>query len=151
MSARLLGPGSYGLARLAVGDRIQTGTCTVTAGMIDSFSDLTGDRFAIHMDADAAAEYGFAGRVAHGLLVLSLVDGLKNQAPAQFDAIASLGWDWSFLAPVHAGDTIQAAIDVKGLRETSKPDRGIVMLEVTVTNQDGATVQRGTNSLMVRR
>ena len=103
---RILGPGLYGLDRLRIGDRIETGRCDVTAERIDAFAALTGDRFEIHMDDAAARRHGFAARVAHGLLVLSLVDGLKNQARARFDAIASLGWEWQFRAPVLAGDRI---------------------------------------------
>lgn len=150
-SGRYLGEGRYGLAGLAVGDRIDAGQATVTEEMIDSFAQLTGDRFEIHMDADAARRHGFGGRVAHGLLVLSLVDGLKNQAPAQFRAIASLGWDWRFVAPVLAGDTIHVEIEVTALRETSKPDRGIATLDFDVTNQHGKPVQTGVNRLMLYR
>ncbi|GKY90006.1 MaoC family dehydratase [Sinisalibacter aestuarii] len=150
--ARVLGPGRYGLARLRPGDRIVTGTRTVSIADIDAFAALSGDRFAIHMDADAARRYGFADRVAHGLLVLSLVDGLKNAAPAQFDAIASLGWDWQFRAPVLAGDTIGAAITVRALTpSSSKPDRGVATLDFEVTNQRGEIVQTGVNRLMICR
>ncbi|RYG90267.1 (R)-hydratase [Loktanella sp. IMCC34160] len=146
---RLLGPGRYRLAQLQVGDRIETGSRQITTAMIDGFADQTGDRFEIHMDRDAAARHGFADRVAHGLLVLSVVDGLKNQTPAQFDAIASLGWDWRFQAPVLVGNTITARITVTGLRQTSRQDRGIATLDFDVTNQDGVTVQRGQNRLMI--
>ncbi|WP_232831578.1 MaoC family dehydratase [Pseudogemmobacter bohemicus] len=146
---RLLAPGRYGLADLHPGDVVETGSRVVTAAMIDAFADLTGDRFAIHMSREAAAEHGFAGRVAHGLLVLSLVDGLKNQAPAQFRAVASLGWDQSFTAPVLAGDRITARIEVVDMRATKDPGRGIVTLDFTVTNQHGTLVQRGRNQVML--
>lgn len=145
-----LAPGHYGLSQLQAGDRIQTGRCQITTEMIDAFADLTGDRFAIHMDANAARALGFRDRVAHGLLVLSLIDGLKNQTAAQFDAVASLGWNWSFSAPVFAGDSLGALITVEGLRPTSNPARGIATLAFDVTNQEGATVQRGHNTLMIK-
>lgn len=79
----------------------------------------------------------------------SLVDGLKNQAPAQFSAIASLAWNWTFSAPVLANDTISATIRVAALRRTSDSERGIATLDFEVRNQSGATVQRGTNELMI--
>ena len=79
----------------------------------------------------------------------SLVDGLKNRAPAQLDAVASLGWQWRFRAPVLAGDTVRATVAVTGKRRTSKPGRGIVDLELCVTNQRGETVQSGDCRLMV--
>lgn len=76
--ARELPPGIHGADALRPGDRVDCGSVTVTAGMIDDFAYLTGDRFEIHMSDAAAKRHGFAARVAHGLLVLSLVDGLKN-------------------------------------------------------------------------
>ena len=93
------------------------------------------------MDDAAAQKHGFPGRVAHGLLVLSLVDGLKNQTPAQFDAIASLGWDWTFSAPVFIGNVISARITVAEKRATRKADRGILKLDFDVTDQTGRTVE----------
>lgn len=134
-----------------IGDFYQTGGSAVDVAKIDRFAELTGDRFEIHMDDEAARRHGFRCRVAHGLLVLSLVDGLKNQATAQFDAVASLGWTWSFATPVEAGDTIQARIEVKAKRATRNSARGILTLEFAVLNQRGETVQRGENRLMVYR
>lgn len=144
-----LPPGIHRYGVVGPGDRIRTGSATVTKEAIDAFAALTGDRFEIHMDETAARALGFDGRVAHGLLVLSLVDGLKNQSPAQFDAVASLGWDWRFVSPVLAGDTISATITVLDKRMTSRSDRGILTLDFSVRNQDGREVQRGTNQLMV--
>jgi 3-hydroxybutyryl-CoA dehydratase len=150
-TGRRLPPGVYRYEDVAIGDQLATGSCTVTAEMIDRFADLSGDRFEIHMDEVAAVKRGFQARVAHGLLVLSLVDGLKNQADATFDAIASLGWTWNFRAPVFAGDTISATLLVIGMRETKNPERGILTIAFSVTNQKGETVQDGENRLMVFR
>jgi 3-hydroxybutyryl-CoA dehydratase len=140
---------SYG--HIAVGDWFETDAVTVTEQMIDAFAELTGDRFEIHMSAAGAERHGFQARVAHGLLVLSLVDGLKNQARAGFRAIASLAWDWTFAAPVLAGDEIRARIVVANKRETRNTARGILTLRFTVTNHRGETVQSGENKLMVYR
>lgn len=146
-----LSPGRYNYDDLEVGDQVETGATVISAVSIDTFAELTGDRFEIHMSDEAAARHGFNGRVAHGLLVLSAVDGLKNQALAQFDAMASLGWDWTFKAPVIAGDSIHVIIVVSAKRETRDPRRGILTLCFNVRNQAGVTVQAGTNQLMVYR
>ena len=151
MTGRALPPGSYAYEQVAAGDWIDTGTTTITAEQIDTFADLTGDRFEIHMDDAAAQAKGFPARVAHGLLVLSLIDGLKNQAPAQFDAVASLGWDWQFSQPVFIGDTLTARIEIASKRTTKDPARGILTLNFTVKNQRNEAVQQGTNLLMVHR
>ena len=148
---RQLPPGLYGYDAVSVGDRIDTASRLVTAGTIDHFAALTGDRFEIHMTTDGAVRHGFPARVAHGLLVLSLIDGLKNQCPAQFHALASLGWDWSFRRPVFVGDTIRATITVAGKRPTGHAERGILTLAVECLNQRDEAVQRGTNQLMAYR
>ena len=146
---RCLPAGLFGFGDIAPGDVVETGSVAVTAAMIDRFADMTGDRFEIHMSDEVANRHGFAARVAHGLLVLSLTDGLKNQAAAQFKAQASLGWDWNFEAPVIAGDTISATITVRAIKPVSAGGRAVVTLEIDTRNQSGVTVQRGTNRLMV--
>lgn len=146
-----LRPGTYGADDVTVGDWIDCGELTVTAERILQFADLTGDRFEIHMSGDAARAHGFDGQVAHGLLVLSLVDGLKNQAPAQFRARASKGWDWTFKAPVLAGDVLAATLRIEDIRPARHKDQATLVLAFEVTNQSGALVQHGTNRLLSYR
>lgn len=148
---RVLTAGTYRFDQIEIGDRIEAGSVVVSVDMIDGFAELSGDRFAIHMDKEAAQSLGFEDRVAHGLLVLSLVDGLKNQAEAQLAAVASLGWDWKFERPVLVGDDILVEITVTGKRETKRAERGIAMLAFEVRNQRGEIVQSGQNKLMMVR
>lgn len=91
MSGRPRAPGRCGLDDVAPGDRIETGRHAETAAGIDGFAQLSGDRFEIRMDDRTARSRGFPSRAAHGPLVLSIVDGLKNRAAAQFRLAASLG------------------------------------------------------------
>ena len=144
----MLTAGHYGFDALNLGDRVETDSRTITASLIDAFANVSGDRYAIHMDDGAAQERGFPARVAHGLLILSVIDGLKNTAPARIDALASLGWTWGFTAPVFVGDTIQATFTVTEKRRTSSGKRGIIHLDVTVENQNSVTVQSGENRLI---
>ena len=136
---------------VSIGDWFDTPARHVGAELIDAFAELTGDRFEIHMDDDAARAHGFPSRVTHGLLILSLVDGLKNQAQARFLAVASLGWNFRFERPVLAGDTITAHVSIKDKRTTSRLDRGILTLGFGVRKQTGEIVQSGENQLMVYR
>lgn len=151
-SAKPLPAGAYFYDDLHVGAYFRTGRITVTESHIVAFAGMSGDFFEVHMDDRFAREQGFPGRIAHGLLGLCLVDGLKNRAEAQLQAVASLGWnDWSFKAPILAGDSIEATISIAGMRLTSSGDRGIVQLGFEVTNQEGVTVQSGRNALLMRR
>lgn len=149
MTGRRLPPGLHGHSGLQIGDRIETARARVTAEAIDRFADLSGDRFSLHMDDAAARELGFPARVAHGLLVLSLIDGLKNQSPVLLDAVASLGWDIRFRAPVFAGDEVQATFTMESMRP-ARDGRGIVVFTVEARNQREEIVQQGTTTLMMR-
>jgi acyl dehydratase len=146
-----LAPGRYGANTVSPGDWIDCGALVVTADHILRFADLTGDRFEIHMSDAAAQSHGFARQVAHGLLVLSLIDGLKNQAAAQFNARASKGWEWRFRRPVLAGDTIHARLEVADIQRARKDDQATLVLAFRITNQDGELVQSGTNQLLAYR
>lgn len=138
------------LADLTPGRAWETAGIVVTEAHVVAFAGLSGDFFALHMDDEFARAEGFEGRVAHGLLGLALVDGLKNRATTQLDAIASLEWRWRFVAPILPGDRIQARIEVIEARASSRPGRGVVRLALTVSNQRGQPVQEGVNTLLVR-
>jgi acyl dehydratase len=144
--------GKYFYDDLQVGAYFRTGRITVTESHIVAFAGMSGDFFGVHMDDGFARQQGFPGRIAHGLLGLCLIDGLKNRADVQLQAVASLGWnDWSFKAPILPGESIGATISVTEMRLTSSGERGVVHLSFEVENQDGVTVQMGRNALLMRR
>ena len=135
---------------LSIGDYFYTRNIDITETHIVNFAGISGDFFDVHMDREFALSKGFAGKIAHGLLILSLVDGLKNRAPTQLNAIASLGWEnWEFKAPVCAGDSINCKITIAAKRKTSRGDRGIVKLFFEVFNNQRILVQTGTNNLLI--
>ena len=151
LSGRTLTAGSYFLDDLQVGDHFQTGRTEVTAEIISDFAAVSGDSYELHLNDRFAQEIGFPGIIAHGILVMALADGLKYRSEVKLDAVASLGWDIAFTAPVFVGDTISATVTVKEKRVTGKPNRGIATLEFVIVNQHGKPVQRGDNLLMMRR
>lgn len=144
---RLLPPGLHPLDQVVPDDHLLTDWADITPDAIDAFADLTGDRHEIHLSDEGARRHGFPARVAHGLLVLSLVEGLKSTAPARLDTFAALGWDCSFRAPVFSGDRIRARIEVKEKRHAG-PGKCLVILSVVVENQKAETVLRGEAQLM---
>ena len=143
-------PGIYWYEDLAVGASYRTPGIMITEAHVVGFAGLTGDFFPLHMDDRFARDLGFKGRVAHGLLGLSMADGLKNRSHVIVQSVATLGWTWGFVAPIFAGDRIEVEVTVGDKRETKKPGRGIVFLDCKVLNQDGAVVQEGQHQLMVR-
>ncbi len=146
---RELPAGDYWYEDLAPGDHFDTGTVVINGSQITAFAELSGDFFDVHMDDEFAREQGFPSRIAHGLLVLALVDGLKNRSPVRLMAVASLGWDWRFKAAVVPGDHIGAHLRVAAKRLSSK-GQGLVTLAIRATKQDGQTVQEGETTLILR-
>ncbi len=129
---------------------IETDGLVVTEAHIMQFAGLSGDFFAVHMDDQFAQGLGFERRIAHGLLGLILLDGLKNRAARQFASVASLAWHWNFRRPIYAGDRISGRLTVSERRLTSRGDRGILTLAMELRNGRDEVVQDGTNLLMVQ-
>ncbi len=138
---------------LHVGMRLETKARTVTEADIVAFAGLSGDFNPLHTDAAFAATTPFGQRIAHGLLVLSMVTGLHSRE-GWFDG-STLAFleisQWRFLRPVFPGDTVRAALEITELRPTSKPDRGVVRYHNQVYNQRGELVQEGDFVLLLKR
>lgn len=137
---------------IQVGDEYVSPGRTVTEADIVAFAGLSGDYNVLHTDAEFMRTSIFGERIAHGLLGLAIQSGLGTRAlPRPFATIAFLGLRWRFKGPIKIGDTIKVRIKVTDKRETSKPDRGIVVLQRSVVNQRGEVVQEGDTDIMVER
>ncbi|SDL95829.1 MaoC/PaaZ C-terminal domain-containing protein [Bacillus sp. OK048] len=125
---------------------------TVTESDIVSFAGLTGDYNPLHTNEEFAKESVYKGRVAHGLLGLTFVSGLVTRIGV-FDGtiMGFLGLEWKFSGPIYIGDTIHFRMKIADLRETSKPDRGILVRDIDLINQRGEVVQKGTMTIMMKR
>lgn len=133
-----------------IGKALRTRGRTVGECDITTYAGLIGDWTPIHMDQHFARSTPFGTRVAHGTLTLSIAVGLMAQLNL-FDGtvIGLLNMSWSFQQPVRIGDTLYAVITAVDKRVTSKPDRGIVKLDIRVTNQSDATVCCGVHDVMM--
>jgi acyl dehydratase len=134
------------------GDSFQTAARTITESDIAMFAGLTGDYHPNHTDEETARQSPFGGRVAHGLLVLGVANGLLYRAGLlDPSSIALLNVTWRFKAPVKIGDTVRAVMRIADMRVTSKTDRGVVTRAVEVVNQHGVVVSEGEFVSMIRR
>lgn len=136
-----------------VGEIFESQGRTVEAGDVSLFAGLTGDFNPLHTDEETARTTPFKGRVAHGLLTLGISGGQQNQLGLfEGTTLALLGLDKvRFTAPVRFGDTLHTELTVKETRETSKPDRGVVVFDTAVKNQRGETVLQFEQSVLMRR
>ena len=89
--------------------------------------------------------------VAQGVLTLSVADGFVSATLGEGETLlaANYGYDRvRFLDPVYPGDTVSATIEVAEC-EARDDDWGRLVLDVTVTNQDGDVVLVAENVQLV--
>lgn len=135
-----------------IGAELVTPARTIGETEVSMFAMLTGDFNRLHTDAEYMKQSLFGERIAHGLLGLAIVNGLKYRTGMNPDSIiAFLGVNWSFVAPILFDDTIHAVIHVESMRETRHADRGIVVFAIDVHNQRNEVVQKGTMTMMIKR
>lgn len=134
------------------GQQLETPRRTVTDYEISAFVTLCGfltPTFTDHEYVSRPEHY--AGRIAPGLLTLSLAEGLVLAAGVtRGTGLALLDLTPKWTAPVYAGDTIQTRINFVSKRLTSREDRGVVKTHNVVVNSRGVTVATYESSRMIK-
>ena len=130
---------------MTVGRQFVTQRRTITEADVVAFAGLSGDFNPLHVDATFAAQGPFGQRVVHGLLVLSIATGLRQQSGVFLGVVRAFAEmkTWAFRRPVFIGDTVTAVTTIVSARPTSKPGQGIVEQRVDVVNQHHEVVQTG--------
>ena len=114
---------------------------TVTTGDLDAFLKLVGLENPIFLSATGAAAAGHQDRIVPAPFQLSLAMGLAQKAGIFDHVVAVLEFDtMKFHRTVHPGDTLHLKATPIEKRETSKPQRGLVVLEYQLQNQHRETV-----------
>ena len=112
---------------------------TITETDVYNFAGIVGDFNSAHVNAIEASKSIFGKRVAHGMLVGSLISTvLGNKLPGP--GTIYMEQDCKFVAPVYFGDTITATVTVE---EVINVDKGIYRLETMASNQDRKKVIDG--------
>lgn len=130
-----------------VGETVVTRGRTITETDIVGFAALTGDWYPLHSDAEYAKKGPFGERIAHGLLVLSVANGLLPLYDMAI--IAFYGMDKvRFTAPTKIGDTIHVELEV--INKQDKGDLGgVITLKESVNNQRGEAVALSTLKALI--
>jgi len=128
-----------------VGLQILTPGRTITETDIVNFAGLSGDYNQIHTDAAYSATTPFGKRVAHGLLVLSIVSGLAVRTGIMDETVIAFREvkAWKFALPVFIGDTLYALLEVVDKKSLPRLGAGSVEINIKVINQDDAVVMKG--------
>jgi acyl dehydratase len=148
---------------IKVGDRRELGSHTFTTDAIKAFARKY-DPQLFHLDEEAAARSHFKRLCASGWHTAAAGMRLKVESNRREDAerrvrgepVARSGpspgvRDLKWLKPVYVGDTITYVSVVKDTRVTSRPGFGLVVHDVTGTNQHGDVVYSVTGAVFVER
>ena len=134
-----------------VGQRLLTPARTVTEADIVAFAGLSGDYNPLHTNEEFARQTMFGGRIAHGLLGLSIASGLASRLGfMEGTVLAFLGLEWKFRHPIKAGDTVRVEATISGTKEMPRMNGGIVDVDVELLNQENAVTQKGSWRLLMR-
>ncbi|MGC9153338.1 MAG: MaoC family dehydratase [Vulcanisaeta sp.] len=133
-----------------VGMKIKSQGLTITETHIIQFAELTGDYNPLHINEIFAKDTIFEGRVAHGLLTLSIALGLFAPLVAG-TTIALLEVSSKFLKPVRIGDTIYVITEVVDKKPSDKYNGGVITFKHEVKNQNEETVSIIETKLLLAR
>ena len=119
---------------------------TITSERIAGYSEASGDRNALHLDAEFAATTQFGGIISHGMLTLALLAEMLT---------AAFGEDWlrsgrlrvRFKGAAYPGDTLKSWGVVSKVSDESQ-GRG-VECSIGLNNQRGEEIITGTASVMI--
>lgn len=137
---------------LAVGSVYETAGRTITELDLLTYAGLSGDWNEIHTNSEFASRSPFGARIAYGPQGIAHAFGLMSRLGLwEGTGLAILGLEWRFLAPIVLHDTIRVRMSVAGKRETSRPERGVIVRGVAVLNQRDDVVQEGQITMLIRR
>jgi acyl dehydratase len=135
-----------------VGQTFLTPKRTITEADLMLFSAWSWDHHPLHTDEVFAKESMFGGRILHGQAGYAIASGLAMQTGLhRTTALALLGITWNFKGAIKIGDTVVVREEVKEKRETKRADRGVVIMQVYLLNQDEQVVQEGPWSFLYAR
>lgn len=134
---------NYKFEELTVG-MTESFKVTITEAMLDAFKGITGDVNPLHNDEEFAKAKGHPGRVAYGMLTASFLSTLAGvYIPGERSLIQQV--ETKFAKPVYIGDELTVTGEITELVESVQR----LELKVTITNQDGKKVLRGTMGILV--
>jgi acyl dehydratase len=137
-----------------VGETFASRGVTLTEAAILDFA-LQYDPQRFHLDVEAARASPYGGLIASGFQTLALGFRMFLQlGMLDHSSIGSPGMDEvRWVAPVRPGDTLHTLAEILETRaSSSKPDRGILVMDFRILNQRDETVMTfKTTAFVLRR
>ncbi len=136
---------------LKVGQRFYINSRTQTEALFAAFQLASGDNHPIHYDRVYCQARGHRDMLAHGLQVAIQGAAGAGVFPHVLgdSLIGFIEQSSRFLKPVYVGDTLFPLLEITELR----PGRttGVVILRVTIHNQNGELVMDGEHKYLVKK
>ena len=136
---------------ILVGEEYTSPGRTVTEADVVIFAGLSGDYNVLHTDAEHMKASQFGERIAHGLLGLSIQQGLLDRVVTAQVTGPLAAVKWKFKGPIKIGDTIHVLSRIAAKRDGPDAGRGLVTVERRLLNQRGDVVQEGETEHLVER
>jgi len=136
---------------LQIGDEYRSPGRTVTEAAIVIFAGLSGDYNVLHTDAEHMKSSVFGERIAHGLLGLSIQQGLLTRGMPDLHGERFVALKWKFRGPIKIGDTLHVRARIASKKEADEPGWGMIVMERQIVNHHGEVVQEGETEHMVSR
>jgi acyl dehydratase len=131
--------------------RYPTRVRAITDADHEAFCRLVGYEVPMFLDDAYAKAKGMPGRICPSHLIMSFSTAMTGDL-FQESIIALMAIENAqFLGVVRPGDSLRTEVEVVEKRETSKPDRGIVVFRDHVYNQHGVEVFRNDKIALIRR
>jgi acyl dehydratase len=126
-----------------IGD-FSTNEVTYTTEMVELFANMVGDNNPIHLNKSFAEKTIFKKPIVHGILVAGQISKLiASDLPGPGSIY--LYQDLKFVSPVYHFDTITCKSEVKEIKQ----EKGIIILNSLLSNQNGKVVIEGVSVIKI--
>lgn len=139
---------------IETGQTFESAGRTVTETDFVMHSMFTGDWTELHTNKEYSEDGPFDERIAHGPMTFILSTGLfQRTGVVERTVVAFLGMNYMDIPnPVVIGDTVTAEFEVTEKRDLeSHDDRGLVIIDSHMSNQDGEAVFAGDMKFLFKK
>lgn len=129
--------------KIKTGDKVSVKK-QLTNEIVEEYGRISGDLNPVHFSDENAVEYGFKGRIAHGLFCLGIISNLiGNVLPGPGSVF--LDEELKYLAPVYLGDVIEVTVEIGSIK-----DNGVINILFFCKNQNDVEVLKGSTKVLYR-
>ncbi len=135
------------------GQEFETVGRTITETDFVMHSSLAADWTELHTNAEYAEQSPYGERIAQGPMTFVQSTGMVYRSGiVERTAVAFLGMNYMDIPePVFIGDTLSQTMEVTETKDlSSRDDAGLVVIDVTMTNQDDTVVLEGDMKFLIK-